>query len=558
MNPLPSSLVAAILCSAAAGKNPWVPLGLISLVAAPERLPAFLLSPEIHAKLHSMAPPSVLWGVGALMGVLALLESFGDKIPGVEQWLVPLSSSWRPFAGLIVASIIAWAGIPVAPGAMPAELTASAQSLGGAQVSQADLAAVSGIGAAALTILAGTFAGYLATVGKSGVRLMLSLVPIPGLKLAHSFLDDIFAVFATGVGLAFADTTFVAILALLYLFVGLFTGPFLARLAGIYLRIMWSLWRKAVGDAARLDEVAPAWLERHLARQRSDGDADAELHDAVLFRAYSYRAPGVGWARHGYLVLNASGARFVAKKLFGASSHLVPAKQLARLGLAETATIRSIEVCDAAETPMVQTWIHLFPADAARVQQSLERGVRAAGLEPVKPESESARSGLPGAQALLDDPNHPRYRPASAAGDLRAQALTTIIAAVITGVLTMGTFIPVGAGYAYSAFPKRLVLSLLLSLYLMACAVGTAFTALPVTIAYAVVLNLVALRDMTRNAVRARTEGFVDKRAFLPLVSHRVFIPRARLRSPSDIATEQGEAMLDGPWRAVAKVLATG
>ena len=87
-----------MLVSAAAGKNPWVPFGLLALVAAPANMPDWVLEPAVHARLHSIAPEPVLWTIGVVMTVLALLESLGDKPPGVEAWLVPLSTAWRPWS----------------------------------------------------------------------------------------------------------------------------------------------------------------------------------------------------------------------------------------------------------------------------------------------------------------------------------------------------------------------------------------------------------------------------------------------------------------------------
>ena len=123
----------------------------------------------------------------------------------------------------------------------------------------ADASGWAGASVVAVTVIAGSVAGYIATVAKTGIRLGLSLIPVPGLRLAHSFLDDFFAVSATVAGIAFGDTVFVAVLAVLYLVVGMFTGPVLARLAWIHLRIGWAIVRKMLGDKSGAPIEAPTW-----------------------------------------------------------------------------------------------------------------------------------------------------------------------------------------------------------------------------------------------------------------------------------------------------------
>jgi len=532
---VPSSLVAAVLVSAAAGKNPWVPFGLLALVAAPTSVPSWLLDPVVHARLHSIAPEPALWTFGAVMVVLALLESFGDKLPGVEAWLVPLSTAWRPFAATVLATLVAWAGLDVPASALPQYTQVGTEAVASAQV-----LAFGSLGWAGLTVLLGTFAGYLASVGKVGGRLLLSLVPVPGLKLAHSFADDAFAIIASALGLMLADSKVVLALAALYLLVGLFTGPWLARLASIYVRVLLSLLRRANPDRAAL--VLPAW-----AREQAQAiGADPDRH---ALRVYTFRARHVGRARHGYLLFGENEVRFVSKTLLGVRALCVPEAEIARIGLAETATVRAVTLVGRTPTEHWESRFYLFPAHPDEVEASLVAGARHARLVAVSADSESARVALPG-----HGRNDERYRPAAVAGDLRAQALTTIISASVVGVLTMGVYIPIGAGYVFSPFPRRFVISTLLSVYLALSAVGTAFTALPVTIAYGVILNIVALRDLTRHAVQARVDGYVDKATFLPLPDHRVWVPEDAVVRAGDTQVHDLR-LVDGPWRLVVEAL---
>src|SRR5687768_9160473 len=106
MGLIPSSVVAAVALSAAAGKNPWIPLGLLFLLAAPDSVPPILIDPALHAQLHAIAGAEVLWTLGIVFSILAVLDSLADKLPFVERWLVPVSTTYRPFAGVAVASII--------------------------------------------------------------------------------------------------------------------------------------------------------------------------------------------------------------------------------------------------------------------------------------------------------------------------------------------------------------------------------------------------------------------------------------------------------------------
>src|SRR5262249_5023176 len=93
--------------------------------------------------------------------------------------------------------------------------------------------------------------------------------------------------------------------------------------------------------------------------------------------------------------------------------------------------------------------------------------------------------------------------------------------------------------------------------YLALCTLGTFGLGWPACVAYASLLNLVALRDLTRQALRARVDGYVDRRAWLPIASSRVWVPPAALRSESDRLRESDPAPLaDGSWRAVVALLA--
>lgn len=535
MSPVPSSLVAAVLVSAAAGKNPWVPIGLLALVAAPAGVPSWVLQPEVQARLHTLAPAPWLWGFAAVMLLLALLESLGDKVPGAEAWLVPLSSAWRPFAAMTLASVLAWAGLAVPSGAVP-----TMAQVGDGPVLGAQALALGSIGWAVLTVALGTFAGYLASVGKVGARLLLTLVPVPGLKLAHSFADDAFAVIATGVGLVFADSTVVLVVVVVYLLVGLVTGPVLARLTSIYIRVLFSLVRRANPDRAPL--ALPPWA-------RAEAEAIGADPQRAVLRVYTFKAREVGWARHGYLMFGADELRFVSKALFGKRTLRVPEAQLRRIGLAESATVRAVTVVGRDEEQPWESRFYLFPASGAEVEAGLAACAAHARLVAVSPCSESARRGLPGYGR--DDA---RYRPASVAGDLRLQALTTVVAASIVGVLTFGVYIPIGAGYVFSPFPRRFVISTFLSIYLALSAVGTFGAALLVTVAYGVILNAVALRDLTRHAVQARVDGYVDKATFLPLPDHRVWVPRSAVLGTGDTVVDDA-LFSDGPWRVVVAAL---
>jgi len=53
-------MVAAVATSAAAGKNPWLPLGMIFLLAAPGSVPELMMNADLHRQLHALAPVEVL------------------------------------------------------------------------------------------------------------------------------------------------------------------------------------------------------------------------------------------------------------------------------------------------------------------------------------------------------------------------------------------------------------------------------------------------------------------------------------------------------------------
>ncbi|MEQ9077371.1 MAG: hypothetical protein RLP09_26155, partial [Sandaracinaceae bacterium] len=125
------------------------------------------------------------------------------------------------------------------------------------------------------------------------------------------------------------------------------------------------------------------------------------------------------------------------------------------------------------------------------------------------------------------------------------------------GVLTAGVLVPIGAGYLASPFKRRFLLGLLVSGYLGLCVVGSVGLGWPFAVLYASVLNAVALRDLTRNALKARLDGFVDRRAWLPVVADRVWVPPAGLDAEADRWSSAQEAeTTDGTWRVVTRLLA--
>jgi len=545
MDPIPPSIVAAVACSAAAGKNPWIPLGLLFLLAAPDGVPSLLMETDLHTALHGLGPSELLWVLGIGFLALAVAESLADKLPFIERWLVPVSTAWRPFAAVAVAAIIGYA-VTTAP---VHETLAAARAL---PIATADSGLWWSGSVMLLAILGGAVFGWIATIGKTGVRLLLSLVPLPALKLAHSFLDDLFALVVTIAGLAFGDSLIVLLAAVVYLVVGLATGPLLARLTWIHFRIGWGLLRKALrratGEQPRTHR-APRWLERALVARGVD------TSKAALLPCYAYRAPEVGRCRAGMLVLAPDAVCFATRVWLRPRLLWIDEERLARAGLSETATARSLSLVEHTSAGGLRdVTLHLFPAVEQEVLPVLETGAAHAGLSRVRADSDSARRGLPG---FAQRNSSVRYLPVEAAGSLRAQALLTIACAVFFGVLSGGVFIPIGAGYALSPFLRRFFLGLAMSGYLSLCVLGSLGIGWPLTVLYAVVLNTIALRDLARAAIKARVDGFVDKRAFLPSVCQRVWIPERAVASPQH-RWRAGDALpvTDGSWRAIVAVLA--
>jgi hypothetical protein len=542
---VPSSIVAAVACSAAAGKNPWVPLALIFLLAAPDSVPSLMMDPGLHRQLHTLAPVGVLWGLGALFAALTIAESLADKIAFIETWLVPISTAWRPFAGVAVAALVGTAAAR--------EVTAEealAFEAAAVHVVRADLGLLVGGSVVALSIALSVAGTWIATMSKTGLRLLMSLVPIPGLKLAHSFLDDFFALAASIAGLAFGHSVLVGAMVASYLAVGAFTAPFLTRLTWIHVRIGLRLVRKlfAAETEEQTVEAPPGWARRWLEREG--------LTRAETLPAYVYRAPGLGWSRAGHLVLAEGRALFLTRVFFRPRAFSIADAQLARLALAETATTRVVTLVDKLDGGALrETHVYLFPARESAILESLRRGAEGAGLRPVRADSESARRGLPG---FADRGRSVRFLLPEAAGSLRMQGLVTIAAALVAGLLTGGVFVPIGAGYLLSPLKGRFALGVLVSGYLSLCIVASAGLGWPGAVLYAGLLNVVALRDLTRHALKARIEGFVDRRAWLPLVAGRVWVPASAMIEPHDAPSSHGPALLtDGTWRAVVRLLAS-
>ncbi|MDH5492912.1 MAG: hypothetical protein OEY14_13240 [Myxococcales bacterium] len=536
-----SSVVTAMALSAAAGKNPWIPLGLILLIAAPAEMPSWLMDPSLHAGLHGLAAPGWLYGLGGFFLLLATLEAVADKIPVVQSWLLPLSTLWRPFAAIAVATLVALAAESGGELAQ-ASFGGSALPSVHAELSLGWL----GLSVGALTVLAGAVAGYLATIAKTGVRLALGLLPLPGLRLAHSIGDDLFALAATLAGAAFGGTTIVALLVALYVFVGLFAGPILARLTWIHLRIGWGIARKALGEG--LARPPPPWLLRALAAEGVGPDAFLELP------CYAYRAPVLGRCRAGHLVFTEGGLLFIGRVFFRARVLRLERDRLARFGLAQTSTSRTISIIRTSGQEREELRLHLFPMSEEELLGPLERGTRGAGLQRVRLDSPSARAALPGYDQIG---RSSRFVGAERAGSLRAQALLGLIASIGIGTLTLGVFIPIGAGYLLSPFKPRFAIGLLASTYLALCAVGSMGVGLPACILYASMLNLIALRDLVRQAIRARHDGMLDLHALLPPVCDRAWVPPQGLHSEADLFRQEASiAIAEGPWRLVARALA--
>jgi hypothetical protein len=551
MDGVPSSVMAAVAGSAAAGKNPWLPFGLLLLLAAPESVPPLIMDTRLHDALHALGPAGLLYGLGAFFLILSILESLADKLPPIERWLVPVSTAWRPFAGIAVSALIAVATARATP---VQEATEVVRVLAPPLVT-ADLGAwFVGTSVMVASIVLGSIYGLLSTIGKTGTRLLLSLVPLPALRLAHSFVDDLFALVVCVLGFAHADSALFAFAALLYLAVGLVTGPLFLRLTLIHLRIGWALVRKAhrwmTEDGTPTTPTPPAWLTQAL----RDAHIDPALTTCIP--AYAYRAPVVGWVRSGWLVFAPDAVWFASRVLWRPRVHAVAEPSLARLGLAQTTTERIVTLID--HTPhggLRETVLHLYPAEEKHLVPVLERAAREAGLTRVRSDSDSAREGLPG---YAQRGSSSRYLPAEEAGSLRAQALTTLVAALGVGLFSGGIVVPIGAGYALSPHPRRFVAGLCFTAYFSLFVLGSAGLGWPIAVLYATLLNIVALRDLARLALRSRIDGFVDKRAFLPPVSAHVWVPPRTLRAPDDAWRETDAALdADGGWRSVLRWLDT-
>ncbi|MCC6217695.1 MAG: DUF4126 family protein [Polyangiaceae bacterium] len=541
MDLVPTSVVAAVGCSAAAGKNPWVPLALVFLLAAPERAPTPLIDAQLHGALHAMGPPSLLWGLGAFFLVVSILESLADKISFVEQWLVPVSTAWRPFAGVAVSALIAWS---TANAPAPA-LDAATAAL---KLDSATLATGTAI---ALTVATGAVFALLSTIGKTGVRLLLSFVPIPSLRLAHSFVDDAFAFVASVATLAVGASPLVLVAALLYLAVGLVVSPLLARLAWIHVRIGAGLLRKAWRALRRLP-AAPRRPSPAVARALRDAGLDPSAAGCV--ECFLHRAPELGRFRAGTLVVAPGGVRFVTRVWWRRRVLAIEEGALVRLGLAESATNRVLTLSRRSASGGVEgLTFTLFPAFADEAVAALERGAATANLVRVRPSSESARRGVEG---YAERGQGGRYLPAPAAGSLRTQVTLGIAGAIAGGVLTAGAFVPIGLGYLASPFRWRAAVGLLASGYLTLWVLGTFGAAWPVALVYSTLLNAIALRDLARAALKARIDGVVDRRAFLPPVSGRVWVPAAGLAAETDRHRPGDPSPLtEGPLRAVLAAL---
>lgn len=554
MDGVPASLVTAIALSAAAGKNPWVPLGLLFLLAAPATVPGMFMEPELHAALHHLGPATLLWTLGGVFLTVAVAESLADKVSWISNWLVPLSTMWRPFASIAVAAIIAFAvadaeaitapslafpSIDGPPGAFPEALVLAEFDwwLGGSLF--------------AMTLILGGVYGWLSTIAKTGTRLVLALVPLPSLKILHSFMDDFFSVSLSLAGLAFGDSLLLAAGLGAYLVLGLFTGPLLTRLTWINVRIGLALvhkLRRARGadpEPAR----APGWLMAAVT------DLGVDPGEAHLVPCYSYRAREAGRCRSGFLVLTGDAVYFATKVRFRPRLVAFPHTSVTRVGVAQSTTARTVSIAEDADHGAIgEVTFYLFPSVEEDVLPLLESATANTGLVRVRPDSDASRSGLPG---YAQRGRSTRFVAPEDAGSLGAQALVTTVCAIAGGVLTAGTFIPIGAGYLFSPFRRRFVVGLFLSVYLTLAVVGTAGFAWPVAVIYAVLLNTLALRDLTRAALKARVDGYVDRRAFLPMVSERVWVPEERVAREGDRHRPSDPVPLtDAPWRTVVALLA--
>lgn len=568
---MPPSLITAAAAGAATGKNPWLPFGILFALARLPRVPGWVIDAELHAGLHDLVPPGLCLGLAIVFLLLAVLDSAADKIHWVECWLTPLSAVWRPFAAVGVSFLIARAAsegqnlellgplspvpISLAPDSGLPDWWLLGSLAGEGSAGFADAGAegsmsltLGGVALFSATMITGTLFGLLATFGKIGTRLLLAFVPIPTLKLAHSLLDDLFAFCVTVVGIVAAHTwlaPFAAAAGLVYLAIGVVVGPVLARLTFIQLRVGWQGFVKLVGARAepQAGAVGPRWLRRTLEREQLDPSR------AVIVPGYVYRARGVGLCRAGIVVWLPQGIRFLAPGWFGTKVFRVDASSLSRVGLSTTTTARQLVVVEQDAAGPHETTIVLFPAAEAEIRAAVDRGTSLAGLVRVKANSGSARQGLPG-NSPLAKPG--AYVSAAQAGDLNFQGVVTVFTAALVGILSVGTFVPIGAGYLFSPFRRRFLLCLFISAYLLLWSLTIA--GWPLAVLYAVACNVVALRDLTRQAHKARIDGYVDPRKYLPPVCGQVWVPAARLLDPMDRWTElDEEPFLDGSWRAVIR-----
>lgn len=549
MHPIPTSVMAAVACSTAAGKNPWLPFALLFLLGAPLAMPSVIIDPTLHDAMHELGPAWLLWTLGGTFLALAALDSLADKLPFVERWLVPVSTAWRPFAGIAVSSLVAIAVARDAGRAAHEHAQLAWLFAPRGHVLLADTGIVWTIGGVlALSIVLGSLFAAISTVMKTGTRLVLSIVPVPGLRLLHSFLDDLFAIAAVAVGLGSGHTLMMLVAATIYLAFGLVMGPLFTRLAWIHFRVGLSLLEKTgrfvAADAPRGEPPPPRWLARLLEKR---GLAEGER---TLLPAYTYRAPVVGRARAGWLVFAEGHVWFATKKLFGVRVLELDDDKLARVGLGETTTERVVTLVE--RTPnggLREAAFRLYPAEARDILPILAKGMGTARLVRVRATSETARAALPG---YAQRGASVRYLAAEGAGNLYVQALVTIGTAVVVGVLTGGICVPIGAGYLLSPHKRRFALGLLLTAWLSACVLLSGGLGWPAAVAYAVLANLLALRDLARLAVKAKVEGFVDRRAWLPLVADHVWVPESGVLDVKDVGDgEDLAAVSAGGWRGV-------
>jgi hypothetical protein len=228
------------------------------------------------------------------------------------------------------------------------------------------------------------------------------------------------------------------------------------------------------------------------------------------------------------LILASGRAVFLTRVWFRARAYAIDERSLARIGLAETATSRVVTLVEKLGTGALrEVNVVLFPAVADEVLRSLLEGAWRAGLVRVRSDSESARRGLPG----FADRGRSTRLPAEDAGSPRCRR-DTIAPAIGLGAHRRRVRAD-RIGYLF-AVRCRFVLGWLISGYLSLCVVASMGIGWPATVLYATLLNVLALRDLTRNAIKARVDGYVDRRAWLPAVSGRVWVPSSQLVHASD------------------------